>query len=326
MQRPDADLVRREIEHTAHMMRHAARRGRLAYPRTIKTSPRCKAELDRDAADLIAEQEALWHERSRPGGLQDSLKLLYQMREDYHEPHAAHGLHAAHEPHAGGVGAGEEDSRSSRLSSRWYLRPSASARRSSPFTSRALGGGLPPHRAHPRDNCCGGPAEQLHLGASVDLLGRRKPLIVVGLAGSCARVLPVEPGDLPCGCVGHPARRGRVRRSIQHGQPCARRRPAGGRRPSRPAHGHVPRHRLARVCGRRVPGRPLRGRLLLAAGLRRRGYPVRRGRAARSHHPRDTAQPSRRAPAAWSTPGLRRRGAPSVPACRCCSSAASSSG
>jgi hexosaminidase len=80
--RPDAALIRREIEHTAALMRHAARRGRLIFAEGAGQSA-LKAELARDADAVIAEQEALWHARSRPGGLEDSMKLMYRMAEDY---------------------------------------------------------------------------------------------------------------------------------------------------------------------------------------------------------------------------------------------------
>jgi hypothetical protein len=79
MARPDADLVRREMEHTARLLRHACHRGRWV----TGSGTEDPAELEREADGLITEQEALWLARSRPGGLKDSLARMEQMRHDY---------------------------------------------------------------------------------------------------------------------------------------------------------------------------------------------------------------------------------------------------
>ena len=49
----------------------------------MKTMRRCARRWQRDAAEIIAEQEALWLARSRPGGLKDSLARMEKMRRDY---------------------------------------------------------------------------------------------------------------------------------------------------------------------------------------------------------------------------------------------------
>jgi hypothetical protein len=83
MARPDADLLRREMQHAARLLRHACRRGQLIYASAADDTSALRRELDRDAVEIIAEQEALWLARSRPGGLKDSLTRMEQMRRDY---------------------------------------------------------------------------------------------------------------------------------------------------------------------------------------------------------------------------------------------------
>jgi len=73
--RPDADLLRREMEHAAALLRHATKRGRLAFGDDGDTEA-LKRELAEEAKALVAEQRALWLARSRPGGLEDSLAQL----------------------------------------------------------------------------------------------------------------------------------------------------------------------------------------------------------------------------------------------------------
>jgi hypothetical protein len=77
--RPDAALLKRELELTARMMRHAAQRG-LSASGAPDRSP---GELERDLGDIIEEYKAVWLVRNRPGGLRDSVARLERSRRDY---------------------------------------------------------------------------------------------------------------------------------------------------------------------------------------------------------------------------------------------------
>ena len=81
IERPDADLIKREYRQAAHMLRHGAQRALLQ----IGDDRVSKADLLADLNALIAEQQALWLARNRPGGLEDSLKSLYAARAMYTE-------------------------------------------------------------------------------------------------------------------------------------------------------------------------------------------------------------------------------------------------
>ena len=70
-------------EHTARLLRHACRRGQWIHAGEQDNTSSVRRALDSDAAEIIAEQEALWLARSRPGGLKDSLARMEQMRRDY---------------------------------------------------------------------------------------------------------------------------------------------------------------------------------------------------------------------------------------------------
>lgn len=78
MQRPDADLIQREFDWTAGMLGHACRRAFWALDGSI-AAPDLLAEADR----LIAEYDALWRARCRPGGFKDSVARLIAMRGQY---------------------------------------------------------------------------------------------------------------------------------------------------------------------------------------------------------------------------------------------------
>ncbi|HVU10487.1 MAG TPA: glycoside hydrolase family 20 zincin-like fold domain-containing protein [Phototrophicaceae bacterium] len=77
--RPDADLIKREYQQAAHMLKHGAQRALLE----IGDDSVNKAELLADMDALIAEQKALWLARNRSGGLDDSLARLEQARQRY---------------------------------------------------------------------------------------------------------------------------------------------------------------------------------------------------------------------------------------------------
>jgi hexosaminidase len=84
MQRPDADLIRREFAQTIRLMRHACRRGILALnPHATNASDLARA-LKTDMQEIISEYEKLWLARNRPGGLKDSVARLHRTQADYH--------------------------------------------------------------------------------------------------------------------------------------------------------------------------------------------------------------------------------------------------
>jgi hexosaminidase len=77
MARPDASLIQREFEMTARMLRHGAKRGIAQIDPGAFSADELAAELDK----LEADYRALWLERNRPGGLDDSAARLRLARE-----------------------------------------------------------------------------------------------------------------------------------------------------------------------------------------------------------------------------------------------------
>ena len=84
MDRPDADLIKREFAWAADMLRHGAKRGIWALGKARgEEDVALREELARDAKRLMAEYRDLWHARNRPGGFKDSLARMEKMAEDY---------------------------------------------------------------------------------------------------------------------------------------------------------------------------------------------------------------------------------------------------
>jgi hypothetical protein len=83
MQRPDAELIRREVRLTGRLMRHALRRIELAYTTDAAQSAQVKRELAADLSEWLPEYRAIWLERNRPGGLQDSTRRFEELVEEY---------------------------------------------------------------------------------------------------------------------------------------------------------------------------------------------------------------------------------------------------
>ncbi len=84
MERPDADLIKREFTWAADMLRHAAKRGIWALGKVRgEEDMALREELARDAERLMAEYREIWHARNRPGGFKDSLARMEKMRADY---------------------------------------------------------------------------------------------------------------------------------------------------------------------------------------------------------------------------------------------------
>ena len=75
----DGALVRRELIQAMRMARHGA--WRIARAGGLESPP--DSELARDLRECIARQESVWLERSRPGGLEDSLARLGPALADY---------------------------------------------------------------------------------------------------------------------------------------------------------------------------------------------------------------------------------------------------
>jgi len=78
---PDAALLMREFEQTARELRHACRRGMLAFG----IGDQSPADLDLDLREIMIEYQNLWLARNRPGGLVDSLARFEKTRQDYVE-------------------------------------------------------------------------------------------------------------------------------------------------------------------------------------------------------------------------------------------------
>jgi hexosaminidase len=84
MQRPDADLIRREFAWAADMLRHACRRGCWALGKARGAEDiALRQALAEDADRLMEEFREIWHARNRPGGFKDSLARMEKMRQDY---------------------------------------------------------------------------------------------------------------------------------------------------------------------------------------------------------------------------------------------------
>jgi len=84
MQRPDADLIVCEFENTARLMRHACRRGLLAFEQRPSRAAALRRELAQDLREIVHEYKRLWLTRNRPGGLADSVARFEIARRDYH--------------------------------------------------------------------------------------------------------------------------------------------------------------------------------------------------------------------------------------------------
>jgi len=83
MERPDAELIRREYRQVLRLLRHACRRGRLAVSDDPSLASLEAPALARDLEEILQQQAGLWLERSRPGGREDSLRKLAAAGIDY---------------------------------------------------------------------------------------------------------------------------------------------------------------------------------------------------------------------------------------------------
>lgn len=76
MTRPDAQLIRREYDNTARLMRFACHRG-LGF--LSGSNPDRDPTLRAELATFLEEYRALWLARSRPGGLRDSVRRFEEL-------------------------------------------------------------------------------------------------------------------------------------------------------------------------------------------------------------------------------------------------------
>jgi len=82
--RPDADLIRREFGWVVDMLRHACRRGIWALGKAQGLEDvALRHELAQEADRLLAEHPEIWLARNRAGGLKDSQARLGKMQRDY---------------------------------------------------------------------------------------------------------------------------------------------------------------------------------------------------------------------------------------------------
>ena len=79
--RPDAELIRREFTWAAEMLRHACHRGIWVLNQQEDASLR--QQLAEEADTLLDEHRSIWLARNREGGLRDSAARLEKMRDDY---------------------------------------------------------------------------------------------------------------------------------------------------------------------------------------------------------------------------------------------------
>ena len=84
MQRADADLIRREFEWAAGMLRHACWRGIWVLGRAHGSGDTAlRNRLANEADELLAEHESIWMTRNRPGGFSHSREQVLKMRRSY---------------------------------------------------------------------------------------------------------------------------------------------------------------------------------------------------------------------------------------------------
>ena len=81
--RPDAGLIGQEYILTARLMRHACRRGLLAFESDPAQASALRRALDHDMQEFIHQYRHVWLSRNSPGGLTESVARLEKARQDY---------------------------------------------------------------------------------------------------------------------------------------------------------------------------------------------------------------------------------------------------
>ena len=83
MERPDRDLILKEYELAARLLRHACWRGLLALGSAAEQAYIECQRLEQDMQEIMEDFRAVWLARNRPGGLEDSLARFVRSRQDY---------------------------------------------------------------------------------------------------------------------------------------------------------------------------------------------------------------------------------------------------
>ncbi len=84
MQRPDAELVRREFTWAADMLRHACHRGVwIVGCAKEQEDTELRQRLAQDMERLLSEYRAIWHARNRPGDFAESEARMEEVRQSY---------------------------------------------------------------------------------------------------------------------------------------------------------------------------------------------------------------------------------------------------
>ncbi len=83
MAHPDADLIRDEFALTIEMLRHACKRGMLAFETDTAQAAVLKDALSVSLSNLIEEHRRIWLLRNRAGGLAASTARLEKLDKDY---------------------------------------------------------------------------------------------------------------------------------------------------------------------------------------------------------------------------------------------------
>ena len=85
MDHPDRELILKEYDLAARMLRHACWRGLLAVEPETAQSDELRHRLVRDAQAIIQDLQGVWLARNRPGGLDDSIARFEKARGDYYQ-------------------------------------------------------------------------------------------------------------------------------------------------------------------------------------------------------------------------------------------------
>lgn len=85
IQRPDSELIQREIRLSARMMRHACLRGRLLVEGESAPDGVLIRNLKADVEEWLEEYRQIWLERNRPGGLKDSVTGIERLVKEYNQ-------------------------------------------------------------------------------------------------------------------------------------------------------------------------------------------------------------------------------------------------
>jgi len=84
LQGEDSELIYREFEWAANMLRHACKRGIWVIGKSQgQEDSALQAQLADEAESLITEYKKVWHARNRPGGFKESLDRMEAMRSAY---------------------------------------------------------------------------------------------------------------------------------------------------------------------------------------------------------------------------------------------------